>query len=120
MHPARPASHNRRSPSARSSRAGCTAASSTTGRPRSCCSTTATPSRRTIRRPPATSSTAPASPWGGSHSHAPSEHAWRGKRYAMELHLVHRTATGLLGVVGVFLEERRRPDNPLLEVLSQN
>jgi carbonic anhydrase len=54
------------------------------------------------------------------HFHRPSEHAWRGKRYAMELHLVHRTAAGLLGVVGVFLEERRRPDNPLLEVLWQN
>ena len=54
------------------------------------------------------------------HFHHPSEHAWRGKRYAMELHLVHRTAAGLIGVVGVFLEERRRPDNPSLEVLWQN
>jgi len=54
------------------------------------------------------------------HFHHPSEHAWRGKRYAMELHLVHRTAAGLAGVVGVFLEERRRPDNPALEVLWQN
>ncbi len=54
------------------------------------------------------------------HFHHPSEHAWRGKHYAMELHLVHRTAAGLLGVVGVFLEERRRPDNPQLEVLWQN
>jgi carbonic anhydrase len=54
------------------------------------------------------------------HFHHPSEHAWRGRRYAMELHLVHRTAAGLTGVVGVFLEERRRPDNPLLEVLWQN
>jgi carbonic anhydrase len=54
------------------------------------------------------------------HFHHPSEHAWRGKHYAMELHLVHRTAGGLTGVVGVFLDERRRPDNPLLEVLWQN
>jgi carbonic anhydrase len=54
------------------------------------------------------------------HFHHPSEHAWRGKRYAMELHLVHRTPTGLLGVVGVFLEERPSPDNPHLAVLWQN
>ena len=54
------------------------------------------------------------------HFHHPSEHAWHGKRYPMELHLVHRTASGLSGVVGVFLEERRRPDNPALEVLWQN
>jgi carbonic anhydrase len=54
------------------------------------------------------------------HFHHPSEHAWRGRHYAMELHLVHRTAAGLLGVVGVFLEERPSPDNPHLAVLWQN
>jgi carbonic anhydrase len=54
------------------------------------------------------------------HFHHPSEHAWRGRRYAMELHLVHRTPSGLVGVVGVFLEERPSPDNPHLAVLWQN
>jgi carbonic anhydrase len=54
------------------------------------------------------------------HFHHPSEHTWRGKRYAMELHLVHRTPGGLVGVVGVFLEERPSPDNPHLAVLWQN
>jgi carbonic anhydrase len=53
------------------------------------------------------------------HFHHPSEHAWHGRRHAMELQLVHRTPAGLLGVVAVFLEERPAPDNPHLAVLWQ-
>ena len=39
------------------------------------------------------------------HFHAPSEHAVDGKRFPMEMHLVHRSATGDLAVVGVLIEE---------------
>jgi carbonic anhydrase len=40
------------------------------------------------------------------HFHAPSEHTLDGKRYPMELHLVHLDAAGKAAlVVGVFLEE---------------
>lgn len=37
------------------------------------------------------------------HFHTPSEHALDGKRTAMEVHFVHKHASGRLAVVGVFL-----------------
>lgn len=37
------------------------------------------------------------------HFHTPSEHSVEGQQYAMELHLVHRHASGALAVVGVLL-----------------
>ncbi len=39
------------------------------------------------------------------HFHTPSEHQIAGKAAAMELHLVHRNATGKLAVVGVMIDE---------------
>ena len=41
------------------------------------------------------------------HFHAPSEHALGGKRFDMEMHLVHRNASGELAVVGVLIEKGR-------------
>ncbi len=39
------------------------------------------------------------------HFHSPSEDTVDGKAFAMQLHLVHKSAEGQLAVVGVFLEE---------------
>jgi carbonic anhydrase len=39
------------------------------------------------------------------HFHAPSEHKLDGRRFPLELHLVHKDAKGNLAVVGIFLEE---------------
>jgi carbonic anhydrase len=39
------------------------------------------------------------------HFHSPSENTSNGKPYAMEAHLVHKSANGTLAVVGVFLKE---------------
>jgi carbonic anhydrase len=39
------------------------------------------------------------------HFHAPSEHTIAGRFAAAEMHLVHKSATGALAVVGVLLEE---------------
>lgn len=39
------------------------------------------------------------------HFHAPSEHTIGGKHAAAEMHLVHKSATGELAVVGVLLEQ---------------
>lgn len=39
------------------------------------------------------------------HFHAPSEHTIAGKHAAAEMHLVHKSSTGALAVVGVLLEE---------------
>jgi len=39
------------------------------------------------------------------HFHAPSEHTVRGKRYPMEMHLVHQADDGRLAVIGVFIEQ---------------
>jgi carbonic anhydrase len=38
------------------------------------------------------------------HFHHPSEHLLAGKLFAMELHLVHKAASGALAVVGVFIQ----------------
>jgi carbonic anhydrase len=48
------------------------------------------------------------------HFHVPSEHVVKGKRYAGELHLVHKNG-GTTAVVGVFLVERSGRPNPALE-----
>jgi carbonic anhydrase len=39
------------------------------------------------------------------HFHSPSEHTIRGKHSPMEMHLVHKSASGDLAVVGVLIEE---------------
>jgi carbonic anhydrase len=39
------------------------------------------------------------------HFHTPSEHARNGRRYPMEVHLVHKSADGNLAVVGVMLKQ---------------
>lgn len=39
------------------------------------------------------------------HFHSPSEHTIGGKRFAMEMHLVHKSRAGKLAVVGVLIEE---------------
>ncbi len=39
------------------------------------------------------------------HFHTPSENTVNGKPYSMEMHLVHKTESGALGVVGVMIEE---------------
>jgi carbonic anhydrase len=52
------------------------------------------------------------------HFHTPSEHARDGQRYAMEVHLVHKSADGNLAVVGVLL--KRGAENPTLGKLLDN
>ncbi|MCU7806172.1 MAG: carbonic anhydrase family protein [Candidatus Thiodiazotropha sp. (ex Lucinoma borealis)] len=52
------------------------------------------------------------------HFHTPSEHAHEGKRYAMEVHLVHKSADGNLAVVGVLLQ--RGNENPTLGKVLEN
>ncbi|WP_310035535.1 carbonic anhydrase [Paraburkholderia graminis] len=42
------------------------------------------------------------------HFHTPSEHEVNGRRYPMELHLVHQDGQGNLTVVGVFIKEGRK------------
>ena len=39
------------------------------------------------------------------HFHGPSEHTIKGKRSAMEMHLVHKAQSGALAVVGVLIDE---------------
>lgn len=39
------------------------------------------------------------------HFHSPSEHTVRGRHYAMEMHMVHKSADHRLAVVGVLIEE---------------
>ena len=38
------------------------------------------------------------------HFHAPSEHTLDGRRFPMELHAVHQSASGELAVVGIFIQ----------------
>jgi len=52
------------------------------------------------------------------HYHTPSEHAFNGKRYAMEVHLVHKNANGNLAVVGVFIKAGNH--NELLQQVLDN
>jgi carbonic anhydrase len=42
------------------------------------------------------------------HWHTPSEHEIEGRRTALEMHFVHRSADGSLLVVGVFIEKGRK------------
>ncbi|MDI1226413.1 MAG: carbonic anhydrase family protein [bacterium] len=39
------------------------------------------------------------------HFHAPSEYTIEGKRFDMEVHLVHKDSKGNLGVIGILIEE---------------
>ena len=39
------------------------------------------------------------------HFHAPSEHTIHGKQYPMEMHFVHKSSSGTLAVIGVFIEK---------------
>jgi carbonic anhydrase len=52
------------------------------------------------------------------HFHTPSEHARDGQRYAMEVHLVHKSADGNLAVIGVLFE--RGKENPTLRKMLDN
>ncbi|MFH1159110.1 MAG: carbonic anhydrase family protein [Pseudomonadota bacterium] len=47
------------------------------------------------------------------HFHTPSEYAIEGKRYDMEVHLVHKNAAGELGVIGIMAEKGK--ENPAVE-----
>jgi carbonic anhydrase len=53
------------------------------------------------------------------HFHRDSEHALRGNKSAMELHLVHVSGDGKIAVLGVFIQETRR-ENEKLKVLFEN
>lgn len=53
------------------------------------------------------------------HFHRDSEHAIRGKKSAMEIHLVHVAKDGKIAVIGVMLQETRR-ENEKLEILFEN
>jgi len=53
------------------------------------------------------------------HFHRDSEHALRGNKSAMELHLVHVSTDGKIAVIGVFIQETRR-ENEKLKVLFEN
>ena len=53
------------------------------------------------------------------HFHRVSEHALRGKKSAMELHLVHVSADGKIAVLGMFIQETRR-ENEKLGILINN
>ncbi|MFT5115550.1 MAG: carbonic anhydrase [Parasphingorhabdus sp.] len=52
------------------------------------------------------------------HLLTPSEHAHDGERYAMEVHLVHKSADGNLAVVGMFL--KRGGHNSILQKILDN
>ncbi len=43
------------------------------------------------------------------HLHSPSEHTVEGRRFALELHLVHRHPSGDLAVIGVLIDEGSEP-----------
>ena len=50
--------------------------------------------------------------------HAPSEHTVRGKHSPMEMHLVHKSPSGALAVVGVLIEEGAH--NPAFDPVWSN
>jgi len=52
------------------------------------------------------------------HFHSPSEHTVDGKHLPMEMHLVHRSGTGTIAVLGVFLEEGA--ENPAFAPVLSN
>lgn len=47
------------------------------------------------------------------HFHTPAEHLLHGQRYPLEAHFVHQRADGMLGVIGVFVQEGAA--NPVLQ-----
>lgn len=47
------------------------------------------------------------------HFHTPAEHLVQGRRYPLAAHFVHRRGDGLLGVIGVFIQEGA--PNPVLQ-----
>lgn len=49
------------------------------------------------------------------HFHSPSEHTVNGKAYPLEVHLVHRSASGSLAVIGILFEKGAA--NPALATL---
>ncbi len=49
------------------------------------------------------------------HFHAPSEHAFDGKLYDMEVHFVHQARNGEIAVIAVFFEEGE--ENPTLQTI---
>ena len=52
------------------------------------------------------------------HFHTPSEHALNGKKFPMELHLVHADANGELAVVGIFIQEGEQ--NPAFQPIWEH
>ncbi len=55
------------------------------------------------------------------HFHAPSEHTVAGRELPMEMHLVHRSSSGVLAVFGVLIAEGRRNPayDPIWELLPR-
>ncbi|WJX50199.1 carbonic anhydrase [Trifolium repens] len=53
------------------------------------------------------------------HWHSPSEHTINGKRYDLELHLVHETPSGKIAVIGVLYKIGLIPD-PFLALLTKD
>lgn len=47
------------------------------------------------------------------HFHTPAEHLLQGRRFPLEAHFVHRRDDGMLGVIGVFVQEGA--PNPILQ-----
>lgn len=47
------------------------------------------------------------------HFHTPAEHLIEGRRYPLEAHFVHRRTDGMLGVIGVFVQQGAA--NPVLQ-----
>jgi carbonic anhydrase len=52
------------------------------------------------------------------HFHNQSEHTVKGRHYPMEMHLVHKTESGKLAVIGVFIEEG--PHNAAFDPIWNN
>ena len=52
------------------------------------------------------------------HFHHPSEHKVHGQQFPMEVHFVHKSAEGDLGVLGVFLAEGE--ENPTISTIWNN
>lgn len=52
------------------------------------------------------------------HFHSPSEHTAKGKHYAMEAHIVHKSADGKLAVIGINMKEGK--ENPFIKTIWDN